>query len=131
MQPDAVRIATGQQSRSGSRADRLSDMEITKHATLRSQPVQVWSLKTPRSKHAHISIPLIVGKNDHDIRQLLSCILARQRVWSRQKKVGDDEAVDNVTIERKIAEFIFSADWLGSHRFGLARKRLLNALRGM
>ena len=71
MDTQPVGITARKQRRAAGRTDRLRYMEIGELAPLARQPVQVWRLEPLRALATQIAIALIVGEDDHHIRQPL------------------------------------------------------------
>ena len=72
--PDAIGVATRQQTGPRRRANRLRHVEVTEDASLRRQPVQVGRFETSGPKHTDIRIALVIGENNDNVRR---CRFAR------------------------------------------------------
>jgi hypothetical protein len=67
VQPDAVRITSGEQGGPGRSADRLGHIEVREADTLGGHAVQVRGLEALGTVAAHIPISLVVGEDQDDV----------------------------------------------------------------
>jgi hypothetical protein len=67
---EAIWVAAGEQTATGSGADGLRDVEIAEDAALRRKPIEIWSHETFCAEHSDVRIALIVGEDDDYVREL-------------------------------------------------------------
>src|SRR5690606_28321966 len=82
----ALRIASGQQTCARRRARRGGDVEVCKSNTLSRQPVEVRRLYLRIAIGADVTIPEIIGNDDHNIGTLTLIMCIRTHYTEQRGK---------------------------------------------
>ncbi len=67
MNAETIRVATGEQAATRSRADGLGDVEVAEDAALRGEAIEIGCDEALRSEDADVSVALVVSEYDHDV----------------------------------------------------------------
>ena len=66
---ESIWVAASEQAATGGRADRLRNVEVAEDAALRGESIKIGSDEPFRAEDTNVSVALVVGQNDDDIRQ--------------------------------------------------------------
>ena len=87
MDADTIRVTAREQCRTARRTDRLRDMKIGKFAPLLGHLVKVGSVEALGAETANVGVTLVIGKNDHHVRQYIG----RKRLARRTQCLAQNQ----------------------------------------
>jgi hypothetical protein len=89
---EAIRIATCEKTRSRSRADGLGSVPLCETSTFGSHAIEIGRLVAFRAVDSDISVSLVIGKDDDDVRK---SILSREGVMRRENSEENEQGKDS------------------------------------
>src|SRR5947209_390532 len=66
---EAIWVKTGEEAATGGGADRLRDVEIAENAALGGEAIEIGRDEAFCAEDADVSVALVVGKDDDDVRE--------------------------------------------------------------